>query len=1616
MTGVKKFKGILLGSTVLMVGVCILSCEQLPPAIDTPIVKFSGEPREGNEPLVVKFTDLSEVKDSQIVAWYWDFGDGETSSLPNPMKTYYHNPKDGNNPSFYTVRLRITTSKGTSERTEVSYIRVNPGTTITVLDPNQDSYTGLVEGYGVVLKVPKGALKQKTTFNINQLDRAPSVRFSEDIEVVSNYYRIAHNSPGEDLFAREGDRIIPTEMQIPLLTGEGDRTDRPSNRYIIMALFEDGSVIPVLGERKDKYAVSNVTGLPAEAIYFVGFFPKALISNVTIDSPEDLQLKYPWALKWKVFGSENALKQIVALEKGDMNSPNSFYREDFSEDEVTELSGKVVENLLKSYIEFLASGLKNPILVDVGDGGYGLLLFNINPVYTSDYDDFNLLRYGSSRFGNVVIDPKQLLMISIHNAISARNNPDIKQKFTIYNAFAQYLFYSCYKNYRLLDLSVPDLSDIDPTGSPRMVSYMNGLRESLAIYFGQRSDKVAINGGTNGEIKARSFGENEYYDLTQTLFQPVAQGKKRYYSAGHEFWVFLDKYLEENYADVVTPVVIGAFLKGLEEVFVSFNPRQVITYELLVRIVYETLDEVLRTATSESEKSMDKQQDDSEEEGLSDIYWKFARGRGFERDDYSSLRPSDEDIEDLEPNEKAFSVVPISAKEIPAPTDNITISANNLPEINNVLPCSSRVVRIKINPMSSKLRIIFYPSEWVKDEDGNSLKFALYHPSKDKFYLLDDDGLDADSDGVNDEIVLTDFSDIEEGCFDYIYLLVSNVSLSSVSPIKTTFKANAGKPFPENEILKEYVEKCDPYYDYELVSTGAFTQVGVSSYVLKMTSGMWRGESEVKNAVPWEHFVTIIEPSIVLSDKALLVITGGSSTTEPDLLKLANLAIPFVSATGTLACFIKAVPNQPLRFVGDTKDRVEDGIIAYSFDKYMKGFEVDSPDMTWPVLLPMVRSAVRAMDTIQDFVKYKKPGRRLEINNFIVTGASKRGWTSWLTSAVDSRVCAVIPIVIDVLNMPLQIEHHYNSYGTFSTALKDYVEFGIFDRIETPEGNSLWKIVDPIHYVNFLQIPKFIVNSTGDQFFLPDSAKFYFSLLKPSQSLPNGVIYPVNAYLYYAPNTDHSVSSSDAIDLDEATLKSMLAFYISEVNSREKPKFVWWVEEDVTERDPSKRAIRIRLDAITKPKEVLLWQATNNTKRDFRLQTIGLSWTSRRLKPFCAECGGDPGFDYDSIFEGTTSVTSAKSHLPINENHSGYKAMLGDITGTDRLKWVCLEGDYYQMGYEYGSLLKEEIVSTISAISSVVKKRGGTYESGMNDIPEIWGDIIRGISDATELSFEEVVNAHYVWASYFSKQSCVDSNYIYGCARSDYSQISNYIVVIWKPIGIEEFITIEPMGLVSMNLVLKGNEVLTLCTNTERISDKIQSVFRWINSEIQAQRVDELDQYDFVMWDGYKYNAVKLQSEKLLLGDLRVDDCIASEGHYIYQFDPVTMRLAVSNTEVNLRDLSSAIESNHFAPNNEGEKFSIAKVISTSPPHISEKTANYQVEGEDGEECVCEFGPNEVYPYVATVPVPDKGWTAFFVQIKFPGPERYVPELKDIDYVFSTRVVVVPDVYPSEIK
>lgn len=64
--------------------------------------------------------------------------------------------------------------------------------------------------------------------------------------------------------------------------------------------------------------------------------------------------------------------------------------------------------------------------------------------------------------------------------------------------------------------------------------------------------------------------------------------------------------------------------------------------------------------------------------------------------------------------------------------------------------------------------------------------------------------------------------------------------------------------------------------------------------------------------------------------------------------------------------------------------------------------------------LPMTKAGVRAMDAITAFCRSAEGGS-VAVEKFVVAGGSKRGLDTWLSAAVDKRVVAIVPLVVDLL-------------------------------------------------------------------------------------------------------------------------------------------------------------------------------------------------------------------------------------------------------------------------------------------------------------------------------------------------------------------------------------------------------------------------------------------------------------------------------------------------------------------------------------------------------------------------------------------------------------------------
>lgn len=399
----------------------------------------------------------------------------------------------------------------------------------------------------------------------------------------------------------------------------------------------------------------------------------------------------------------------------------------------------------------------------------------------------------------------------------------------------------------------------------------------------------------------------------------------------------------------------------------------------------------------------------------------------------------------------------------------------------------------------------------------------------------------------------------------------------------------------------------DPAFAYALMHTHELGDEA-TGYTLRLISQTWRDETEVSHP-EWTHDLQIVRPHNADSNTALLLISGGRRTdTSPD--KLDETLLELAKATRSVCVLLPNVPNQPLAIIDEddpqgTKGRVEDDLLAQSWVR-----AINERDASWVVQIAMVKSAIAAMDATQGFLASQPDA--INIEDFVVTGASKRGWTTWLTGAVDDRIRGLMPIVIDTFKLTQSAEHHWHSYGEWSPAIHDYTDRKLFKPLSTRRGRVVRQNVDPYFYRDRYTMPKYLLNSAGDQFFLPDTTQNYIDEL------------PGETRLRFVPNTDHDLDQKHDTQPDghQGSLESLAGFYEAIEHGRELPKLSWVHARGVNLSGdrPAHTNLSIRCDRD--PVHVVLWKAHNPDGRDFRQSTIGNAWVATPLNATRAHRAG----------------------------------------------------------------------------------------------------------------------------------------------------------------------------------------------------------------------------------------------------------------------------------------------------------------------------------------------------------------------------------------------------------
>ena len=384
--------------------------------------------------------------------------------------------------------------------------------------------------------------------------------------------------------------------------------------------------------------------------------------------------------------------------------------------------------------------------------------------------------------------------------------------------------------------------------------------------------------------------------------------------------------------------------------------------------------------------------------------------------------------------------------------------------------------------------------------------------------------------------------------FSTLFLLILNV----VGQLPTT---------PQTA-LQNYLDIEDESYAWEI--RDSYPVNNTTAYSVLLTSQKWQG-------IVWKHELIVFVPKAIDYDGVLLFITGGSiKDGEPKILKqndetsqqMASLA----NSNRAVVALLHQVPNQPL-----FNDLYEDALISYTLNEFKK-----DGNYSWPLLFPMVKSAVKAMDAVQEFSSKKL---NHQLNRFIVSGFSKRGWTTWLTGAIeDTRVVAIAPIVIDMLNMPATLNYQKEIYGEYSEEIQDYVKLEIPQAMNSSFGQALVEMIDPYSYRDKLTIPKMIFFGTNDPYWTIDAVKHYINDI------------PGNNLLHYIPNVGHDLGNKKEV------LNSLSAFLSLNLSNKPLPVCTWSLKE---KRNTILLTVKTTSDQFV---GAVVW-TSNSDNRDFRKAT-----------------------------------------------------------------------------------------------------------------------------------------------------------------------------------------------------------------------------------------------------------------------------------------------------------------------------------------------------------------------------------------------------------------------------
>ena len=399
--------------------------------------------------------------------------------------------------------------------------------------------------------------------------------------------------------------------------------------------------------------------------------------------------------------------------------------------------------------------------------------------------------------------------------------------------------------------------------------------------------------------------------------------------------------------------------------------------------------------------------------------------------------------------------------------------------------------------------------------------------------------------------------------------------------------------------------KDSPYIDYQEIKNEKwphyFEDYQVTGHYLNVTSLYYLTDKESTASI-WRHRVFVYVPDKFddeISHVAHFFNRGGENRNsdgeflteeQMNMSPSVNRHVRLASFTGTVTIYMYDNPNQPMYYLEEKArnlKRTEDAVIAYSWRHF-----IDNPtDYQWILQIPMNKAIINTFNAVQHFTENSIYG--ITLQNYVISGDSKRGWTSWLTAALDQRVIGSLPKVFDLVRTRETLHGHYRALGGWSFAFNPYYNENLTNHLDDQIFEELQCFIDPDDWTYQYQnrnLPIYHTGATGDEFFLVTDINVWLEDYLRTHTNPTP-----NFWMRYLHNAEHSQIGHELFQYSSDI--SLRIFYLAMAKNNWQniiPKVTWENSQNQTHGK-----IILKTDALERNSDINLSLSVYATDTNF---------------------------------------------------------------------------------------------------------------------------------------------------------------------------------------------------------------------------------------------------------------------------------------------------------------------------------------------------------------------------------------------------------------------------------